>query len=58
MLNKPTLLDLLRHFIVFEKTKKEDPQTNLITLTTTKKLAAYHQYYAVNAAIASTLRAA
>ena len=57
MLNKTTLLDLLRHFIVFEKGKKEDPKTGQITISTVKKLAAYHQYYAVNAAIASTLRA-
>ena len=58
MLNKATLLDLLRHFIVFEKSKKEDPATNVISISTVKKLAAYHQYYAVNAAVASTLRAA
>jgi len=58
MLNKTTLLDLLRHFIVFEKSKKEDPQTGVISISTVKKLAAYHQYYAVNAAVASTLRAA
>lgn len=58
MLNKATLLDLLRHFIVFEKSRKEDPKTGVITISTVKKLAAYHQYYAVNAAVASTLRAA
>ncbi len=58
MLNKATLLDLIRHFIVFEKSKKEDPQTGVISISTVKKLAAYHQYYAVNAAIVSTLRAA
>ena len=58
MLNKATLLDLLRHFIVFEKSKKEDPQTGVISISTVKKLAAYHQYYAVNAAVVSTLRAA
>lgn len=58
MLNKATLLDLVRHFIVFEKGRKEDPKTGQITITTVKKLAAYHQYYAVNAAVASTLRAA
>jgi len=58
MLNRPTLLDLVRHFIVFEEGKKEDPQTGIIIISTVKKLAAYHQYYAVNAAIASTLRAA
>jgi type I restriction enzyme R subunit len=58
MLNKSTLLDLVRHFIVFEKSKKEDPNTGVISITTVKKLAAYHQYYAVNAAVAATLRAA
>jgi type I restriction enzyme R subunit len=58
MLNKATLLDLLRHFIVFEKDKKEDSRSGQITIHTVKKLAAYHQYYAVNAAVASTLRAA
>lgn len=58
MLNKATLLDLIRHFIVFEKSKKEDPATGIISISTVKKLAAYHQYYAVNAAIESTLRAA
>jgi type I restriction enzyme, R subunit len=58
MLNKTTLLDLVRHFIVFEKSKKEDPNTGIISIATVKKLAAYHQYYAVNAAVTSTLRAA
>jgi len=57
MLNKPTLLDLIRHFIVFEKSRKEDKDTGIITIQTVKKLAAYHQYYAVNRAIESTLRA-
>lgn len=57
MLNKATLLDLLRHFVVFEKSKKEDPVTKQISISTVKKLAAYHQYYAVNAAVVSTLRA-
>lgn len=58
MLNKETLLDLVRHFIVFEKSKKEDSKTGQISITTVKKIAAYHQYYAVNAAVISTLRAA
>jgi type I restriction enzyme R subunit len=58
MLNKATLLDLVRHFIVFEKSKREDPDTGIISIHTVKKVAAYHQYYAVNAAVASTLRAA
>ncbi|MEI7848683.1 MAG: type I restriction endonuclease subunit R, partial [Chloroflexota bacterium] len=47
LLNKNTLLDLIRHFIVFEKTKEK----------TVKKVAAYHQYFAVNKAITSTIRA-
>ena len=58
MLNKPTLPDLLRHFIVFEKTKREDPASGIISIQTVKKLAAYHQYYAVNKAVESTLQAA
>lgn len=47
LFNKKTLLDVIRHFIVFEKTREK----------TVKKIAAYHQYYAVNKAILSTLRA-
>lgn len=58
MLNQETLLNLIRHFIVFEKSKKEDQETGSITIQTVKKLAAYHQYYAVNRAVESTLRAA
>lgn len=47
LLNKKTLLDVIRHFIVYEKTKEK----------TIKKIAAYHQYYAVNKAIAKTIEA-
>ncbi len=57
MLNKETLLDLVRHFIVYEKSNREDPATGITTITTVKKLAAYHQYYAVNRAVESTIRA-
>lgn len=57
MLNKETLLDIIRYFIVFEKSKKDDKKTGQITIDTVKKLAAYHQYYAVNRAVLSTLRA-
>jgi type I site-specific restriction-modification system R (restriction) subunit/very-short-patch-repair endonuclease len=57
MLNKETLLDLVRHFIVFEKSKKEDSKTGITTTSTIKKLAAYHQYYAVNRAVESAMRA-
>jgi type I restriction enzyme R subunit len=55
MLNPSTLLDLVRNFIVFEKSKKEDAKTGLIQIETVKKLAAYHQYYAVNKAVQSSL---
>jgi type I restriction enzyme R subunit len=48
ILDKKTLVDLVRYFIVFEKTKDR----------TLKKIAAYHQYYAVNKAIQSTIKAA
>lgn len=47
MLNKKNLLDLISHFIVFEKSKDK----------TLKKVAAYHQYYAVNKAIEASLKA-
>ncbi|MCF6268644.1 MAG: type I restriction endonuclease subunit R [Melioribacteraceae bacterium] len=69
MLNKETLLDLIRHFIVFEKSKKveftksrdegigKDTKTGIVSISTVKKLAAYHQYYAVNRAVESALRA-
>jgi len=57
MLNPVTLLDIVRNFIVFEKSKKEDSQTGLIQVQTVKKLAAYHQYYAVNKAVQSTVQA-
>ena len=57
MLNKETLLDLIRSFTVFEKTKTEDKETGITTVKTIKKIAAYHQYYAVNKAVDSTVRA-
>lgn len=60
MLNKETLLDLIRHFIVFEKAVKTQDiasQQSITSISTVKKLAAYHQYYAVNRAVESVLRA-
>ena len=45
MLNKKTLLDLISQFIVYEKSDTK----------TLKKVAAYHQYYAVNKAVESTV---
>jgi type I restriction enzyme R subunit len=58
MLNPETLLDIIRHFIVFDKWKKEDKKTGITSIQTAKKLAYYHQYYAVNKAVESVLRAA
>lgn len=55
MLQPATLLDLIRNFIVFEKSKKEDAKTGLIQIQTVKILAAYHQYYAVNKAVQSSV---
>jgi len=55
MLNPSTLLDLVRNFIVFEKNKKEDTKTGITQIETVKKLAAYHQYYAVNRAVQSSI---
>ncbi len=60
MLKPTVLLDLVRNFIVFEKgmSNHGNHEIKQITVQTVKKLAAYHQYYAVNKAIQSTLRAA
>jgi type I restriction enzyme, R subunit len=57
LLNKQTLLDLIRHFTVFEKSKTEDLKTGIVSITTIKKIAAYHQYYAVNKAVESIINA-
>lgn len=56
LLNPVTLLDMVRHFIVFEAGKTED-KNGIITISNIKKMAAYHQYYAVNKAVLSTIRA-
>lgn len=57
MLNPITLLDLIRNFIVYEKSTKENSKTGITTIETVKKLAAYHQYYAVNKAVERTTKA-
>ncbi len=54
MLSQATLLDLIRNFIVFEKEQKDDPKTGLPEIETVKKMAAYHQYHAVNKAVERT----
>jgi type I restriction enzyme R subunit len=57
LLNRQTILDLIRHFTVFEKTRSEDLNTGIVSITTIKKIAAYHQYYAVNKAVESIIKA-
>jgi type I restriction enzyme R subunit len=57
MLNPQTLLDVTRNFIVFQNSKSEDPQTGIIKVKIDKILAAYHQYYAVNKAVLSSIKA-
>jgi type I restriction enzyme R subunit len=47
MCNKKTFLDLIRHFIVFEQDGDK----------ISKKIAAYHQYHAVNKAVEKTIKA-
>ncbi|MDF9407588.1 type I restriction endonuclease subunit R [Pelotomaculum isophthalicicum JI] len=53
-----TLLDYIHNFITYEKSKSEDKVTKVVKVETVKKIAAYHQYYAVNKAVASTEEAA
>lgn len=56
MLRPDVLLDLIKQFTVFEKTDSED-ENGLKQIQTVKKIAAYHQYHAVNKAVESTKRA-
>ncbi|MCG8239685.1 type I restriction endonuclease subunit R [Tenacibaculum finnmarkense] len=57
MLNKKTLVELIRYCTVFEQEEKKDAKTGLIFQVKIKKVAAYHQYYAVQKAVTQTLRA-
>lgn len=52
-----TLMDYIQSFVTYEKTKTEDKDTHIVKVETVKKIAAYHQYYAVNKAVEQTLRA-
>lgn len=58
MLNKGTLLDLVRNFIVFEDVTVTDSITRDTTTQPLKKVASYHQYFATNKAVASVCEAA
>lgn len=58
MLRPDILLDVIKQFTVFEKSKKEDTKTGIVQIETVKKIAGYHQYHAVNKAVVSTIRSA
>ena len=57
MFDKRVLLNLIRYCTVFEAEEKKDQNTGLISISKIKKVAAYHQYYAVQKAVVQTLRA-
>lgn len=56
LLKPKIVLDMLRFFVVFESSKMTD-KNGLITSIISKKIAHYHQYYAVNKALISTQNA-
>lgn len=55
--NPVTLIDYIQNFVTYEKTQTEDKDTRIVKVETVKKIAAYHQYYAVNKAVEQTIRA-
>ena len=60
MLNPSTLLDIVRNFIVFQKSLKPSPSgrgqgEGVVQIHTEKILSAYHQYYAVKKAVQSAI---
>ncbi len=57
MFEPETLVKLIRYNTVFEKEEVKDPETGLLSLVTIKKVAAYHQYYAVQKAVQATIAA-
>lgn len=57
LLNTSTLLDMFVNFTVFENYSYEDQRTKTIQIGVTKKIAAYHQYYAVKKAVISAATA-
>lgn len=58
LLKPEKLLEIVRDFTVFEKEEKFDEDTGLKRIETSKKIAGYHQYYAVKKALQSTIKAA
>lgn len=57
MLKKEVLLNLVRFNTVFEAEEFKDEETGIIKQLKVKKVAAYHQFYAVEKAVQETLRA-
>lgn len=57
MLVPEVLLRLIRYNTVFEQEEQKDEKTGLLSVVKIKKIAAYHQYYAVEKAVKETLRA-
>lgn len=57
MFDKRVLLNLIRYCTVFESEEVKDEETGLVSISKVKKVAAYHQYYAVQKAVDQTLRA-
>ncbi len=55
--NPATLIDYIQNFVTYDKTQTEDKVTHIVKVETVKKIAAYHQYYAVNKALEQTIRA-
>ena len=55
MLNKEALLKLIRDYTVYEGSQNKDSKTGITTTTTIKKVAAYHQYYAVQKSLDRTI---
>jgi type I restriction enzyme R subunit len=57
MFEKKTLINLIRYNTVFESEEKMDTKTGIKSIVKIKKVAAYHQYYAVQKAVQKTLEA-
>ncbi|MDR0285067.1 MAG: type I restriction endonuclease subunit R, partial [Propionibacteriaceae bacterium] len=51
-------LDLVRSFVVYSDESVTDPKTKQRVRSLVKRVAKYHQFWAVNAAVESTVRAA
>lgn len=57
MLEKRTLLEIVRYNTVFETEEVKNKEAGTLSVVKIKKVAAYHQYYAVEKAVRETLRA-